>query len=97
MGTITKKAIWNGKTIAETNDFVLIEGNVYFPEDSINKEYFKDSETSSHCHWKGDASYFSIEVDGKVNKDAAWYYADPKDAAKQLKNRVAFWRGVEVV
>lgn len=97
MGTITKKAMWNGQTLAETNDFVLIEGNVYFPAESINKEYFKESNTSTHCPWKGDASYYSIEVDGKTNQDAAWYYPTPKDAAKEIKNRVAFWRGVEVM
>lgn len=96
-GKITKKAVWNGKTLAETNDFVLIEGNVYFPEDSIRKEHFKPSNTQTHCFWKGDASYYSIEVDGKENKDAAWYYPTPKDAAKEIKNRVAFWKGVEVV
>jgi uncharacterized protein (DUF427 family) len=96
-GKITKKAVWNGKTLAETNDFVLIEGNVYFPEESINKAYFKSSDTSTNCFWKGDASYYSIEVDGKENKDAAWFYPTPKDAAKEIKNRVAFWKGVEVV
>lgn len=95
-GKTTKKAVWEGKTLAETNDFVLIEGNVYFPESSINQEYFKESNTSTHCPWKGDASYYTIEVDGKENKDAAWYYPTPKDAAKEIKNRVAFWKGVEV-
>ena len=96
-GKITKKAVWNGKTIAETNDFVLVEGNVYFPKESINQEYFKDSATHSNCIWKGEASYYSLEVDGKSNKDAAWYYPNPKEAAKEIKDRVAFWRGVEVV
>jgi len=95
-GKITKKAVWEGKTLAENNDFVLIEGNVYFPESSINKEYFKDSSTSTHCPWKGDASYYTLQANGKENKDAAWYYATPKDAAKEIKNRVAFWKGVEV-
>jgi len=92
-----KKAIWNGKTIAESDDLVNVEGNYYFPEESINKEYFSKSDTESSCPWKGIANYYSIEVDGKENKDAAWYYATPKDAAKEIKNRVAFWRGVEVV
>ncbi len=90
------QAIWNGKVIAESEDTVNIEGNHYFPISSINKAYFKESTKSSHCHWKGDASYYSLEVDGKENKDAAWYYSTPKDAAKMIKDRVAFWKGVEV-
>ncbi|MEM1328153.1 MAG: DUF427 domain-containing protein [Bacteroidota bacterium] len=92
-----KKAIWNGQVIAESDDLVNVEGNYYFPEDSLNKEHFKASETSSVCPWKGTANYYSIEVDGKENKDAAWYYTTPKDAAKSIKDRVAFWKGVEVV
>ena len=79
------KAIWNNQVIAESTDIVTIEGNKYFPANSLNKSFFKDSATSTHCHWKGDASYFSIHVDGKENKDAAWYYANPKDAAKGIK------------
>ena len=90
------KAIWNNQIIAESDDIVTVEGNKYFPADSIKKEFFKDSDTSTFCHWKGDASYYSIEVDGKENKDAAWYYASPKEAAKQIKDRVAFWKGVKV-
>lgn len=90
------KAIWNDKVIAESNDTVVVEGNHYFPVDSISKEYFKESTTTSVCPWKGTASYYSIVINGTENKDAAWYYPDPKDAAKQIKNRVAFWRGVKI-
>lgn len=92
-----KKAIWNGVVLAESDDLVNVEGNYYFPETSLNKEYFKDSETHTLCPWKGTASYYSVEVDGKQNADAAWYYPTPKDAAKEITGRVAFWRGVEVV
>ena len=90
------KATWNGKVIAESDDTVVIEGNHYFPENSINKEFFTDSKTESICPWKGTANYYNLSVDGEENKDAAWYYATPKDAAKDIQNRVAFWRGVEV-
>ena len=90
------KAIWNGKVIAESDNTTVIEGNHYFPEDSINKEFFDASSTHTTCFWKGEASYYSIKVDGKVNKDAAWYYPTPKDAAKAIKNKVAFWKGVKV-
>ena len=72
------KAIWNGEVIAESETTTLVEGNHYFPEDSIKKEFFKDSDLTSVCHWKGTANYYSIEVNGETNKDAAWYYADPK-------------------
>jgi len=90
------KAIWNGKVIAESNDTVVVEGNHYFPKDSIKKDLFNESSTQSRCPWKGLASYYNVKVDGKENKDAAWYYAEPKDAAKNIKDRVAFWKGVEV-
>ncbi len=90
------KALWNGKVLAQSDDTVVVEGNHYFPADSINREYFKESATHTICPWKGTASYYSIEVDGEENKDAAWYYAEPKDEAKQIQNRVAFWRGVTV-
>ncbi len=90
------KAIWNDKIIAESNDTVVVEGNHYFPQNSINKEYFKDSSTNTTCPWKGLASYYTIEVDGRENKDAVWYYPEPKDAAKQIKDHVAFWKGVQV-
>ena len=91
------KAIWNGAVLAESNDTIIVEGNHYFPANSINKEYFATSETRTVCGWKGTASYYDVIVDGATNKDAAWYYPTPKDAAKEIKNRVAFWKGVEVV
>jgi uncharacterized protein (DUF427 family) len=91
------KAIWNGQTIAESNDTIVIEGNHYFPADSVKKEYFEQSSTHTVCPWKGTASYYTLKVDGKENKDAAWYYPNPKEMAKGIKDRVAFWQGVEVV
>ena len=90
------KAIWNNKVVAESNDTVVVEGNHYFPKESIKTEYFKGSDTTSVCPWKGTASYYSIEVNGKINEDAAWYYPEPKDAAKQIKDHIAFWKEVEV-
>jgi len=91
------KAIWNGETIAESNDTVVVENNHYFPKDSVNAEFLTDSATHSTCPWKGLASYYSLTVDGKTNADAAWYYPEPKPAASEIKNRVAFWKGVQVV
>ena len=90
------KALWNGKTIAESADTVVVEGNHYFPADAIKKAYFKPSSTHTLCPWKGTASYYTLAVDGKENPDAAWYYPEPKDAAKEIKGHVAFWKGVEV-
>ncbi len=90
------KAIWNGEVIAESDDTVVVEGNHYFPHDAIKKEYFKNSETHSVCPWKGTASYYSLEVNGDKNPDAAWYYPETSDLAKGIKNYVAFWKGVEV-
>ena len=90
------KAIWNNQIIAESDNTVVVEGNHYFPADSIKKEFFKDSSTNSTCPWKGLASYYSIEVDGQTNSDAAWYYPAPKDAAAEIKDHVAFWKGVQV-
>lgn len=90
------KASWNGQVIAESDVFEVVEGNIYFPEESIKKEFFKPSETHSVCPWKGNASYYDLEVDGKVNKDAAWFYPEPKPEAKNIKGHVAFWNGVEV-
>ncbi len=90
------KAIWENTVIAESNDTVEVEGNKYFPPESLSKEYFKPSGTTTVCPWKGTASYYSLEVNGKRNPDAAWYYPSPKDAAKQIKDRVAFWRGVQI-
>lgn len=91
------KAIWNGATLAESNETIVVEGNHYFPEDSINKEYLKPSETHTICGWKGTASYYDVVVENKINKDAAWFYPDAKDAAKEIENYVAFWKGVEIV
>ncbi len=90
------KAIWNGQVLAESNDIINVEGNAYFPAESLNKNLFKKSNTHSTCPWKGEASYYSLEVDGKVNKDAAWYYPTTKALAKGIEGRVAFWKGVEV-
>ncbi|PHN03321.1 DUF427 domain-containing protein [Flavilitoribacter nigricans] len=92
-----KKAVWNGRVIAESDDLVIVEGNYYFSPSDIRPEYFKNSSRQTTCPWKGQASYYTIEVDGKTNQDAAWYYPDPKAAAARIKDRVAFWRGVEVV
>ncbi len=88
--------MWNGAILAESDNYETVEGNVYFPPDTINKKYFKDSETHSTCFWKGKASYYSIEVEGKENKDAAWYYPEPKSKAENIKNHIAFWKGVDV-
>ncbi|MEQ9165370.1 MAG: DUF427 domain-containing protein [Fulvivirga sp.] len=90
------KAIWNGTVIAESNDTVVIEGNHYFPADTIKKEYFRPSDTHTVCPWKGTASYYTVDVDGETNKDAAWYYPETSDLAKAIKGYVAFWKGVEV-
>ncbi len=90
------KAIWNNQVLAESDKTVVIENNHYFPPESLNKDFFKSSELHSTCPWKGEASYYSLQVDGKENKDAAWYYTNPSELAKGIKNHVAFWRGVEV-
>lgn len=90
------KAIWNGKVIAESEKVVKLEGNLYFPPDSIKKEYFIENESHTVCPWKGKASYFDIVVDGKTNQSAAWYYPEPKEAAIEIKDYVAFWKGVTV-
>ncbi len=90
------KAIWNGAVLAESDKCLVVEGNQYFPPDAINKEYFQESNNHTTCPWKGVASYYSIEVDGQVNKDAAWYYPTAKDAAKNIEGYVAFWKGVKV-
>jgi uncharacterized protein (DUF427 family) len=90
------KAIWNNTVIAESSDTVVVEGNHYFPRESVNSDYLEDSATHTVCPWKGTASYYSIKVADAVNKDAAWYYPEPKDAAAQIRGRVAFWRGVKV-
>ena len=90
------KAIWNETVIAESDRTEVIEGNHYFPPEAIDKQYFKESSTHTTCPWKGVASYYNVEVDGQVNKDAAWYYPTAKDKAKNIEGYVAFWRGVKV-
>ena len=91
------KAIWQGKVIAESNDTILVEGNHYFPPNSVKQEYLKESNTHTTCPWKGVASYYDVIIDGKANTDAAWYYPQPKEAAQNIASHVAFWRGIEVV
>jgi uncharacterized protein (DUF427 family) len=90
------KAVWNGQTLAESETFETVEGNIYFPEESVKREFLKASSTTSSCPWKGLARYYTIIVDGQENPDAAWYYPDPKPAARNVKHHVAFWRGVEI-
>lgn len=90
------RATWNGAVLAESDRCVVVEGNQYFPADALHSEYFQPSDTHTTCPWKGVASYYNVVVDGKVNKDAAWYYPTPKDAAKQITGHIAFWRGVQV-
>ncbi len=90
------RAVWNGTVLAESDQFELVEGNVYFPPDTLHSEYFKESNTHTTCSWKGVASYYTVSVDGQENPDAAWYYPEPKDAAKNIKGYVAFWKGVKV-
>ncbi len=91
-----KKAIWNGQIVAESEKTIVIEGNHYFPTETIKREFFKDSETHTVCPWKGTASYYSIEVDGKTNQDAAWYYPETKELANAIEGYIAFWKGVVV-
>jgi uncharacterized protein (DUF427 family) len=91
------KAIWNDRVIAESDDTVVVEGNHYFPVRSLRREFFRSSDQKSVCPWKGEASYYDLEVAGRVNAGAAWYYAAPKPAAAEIKDRVAFWRGVEIL
>ena len=90
------KAIWAGTVLAESDKTIEVEGNLYFPWDSVKSEYFKPSQHHTVCPWKGTASYYDIAVNGKTNRDAAWYYPEPSKAANQIKNYVAFWRGVTV-
>lgn len=91
------KAIWNGQVLAESNETIVVENNHYFPFDSINREYFKESNTHTTCPWKGVASYYSIEADGQTNTDAAWYYPSASELAKKIEGYVAFWKGVEII
>ena len=90
------RATWNDAVLAESNETIEIEGNQYFPHEAIKKEYFQQSDHHSICPWKGQASYYHVVVDGQVNKDAAWYYPETKPAAAEIKNYVAFWKGVKV-
>ncbi len=90
------KAMWNGATLAESDHCIVVEGNQYFPPDAVTDGYLRASDTHTTCSWKGVASYYTVEVDGQENKDAAWYYAVPKDAAKNITGYIAFWRGVTV-
>ncbi len=90
------KAIWNGAVLAESNKCEIVEGNHYFPPDAIKRQYFKPSAAHTTCPWKGEASYYDVEVNGQVNKDAAWYYPAPKNAAKNITGYVAFWKGIKV-
>ncbi len=90
------RAIWNGIVLAESEQYQSVEGNTYFPPDSIKPEFLRESDTHTTCPWKGVASYYDIVVNGHVNKDAAWYYPSPKDDARRIKGHVAFWKGVEI-
>ncbi|MDX2413752.1 MAG: DUF427 domain-containing protein [Bacteroidales bacterium] len=90
------KAIWNGAIIAQSNETVNIEGNQYFPPSSVNMQYLSHSELNTVCHWKGTASYYNINIDGNINKDAAWYYPEPSNLAEGIKDYIAFWKGVEI-
>ena len=90
------EAVWNGAVIAKSDDTIVVEGNHYFPHDSIRGEYFTKTDLTTVCGWKGMASYYSVTVNGKTNKDCAWYYAEPNDAAARIRGRVAFWNGIEV-
>lgn len=90
------QAIWNGEVIAESDVFEEVDGNVYFPASALKQQFFKSSPTHTTCGWKGEASYYHVEVDGQTNKDAAWFYPTPKAAASAIKDHVAFWKGVTV-
>lgn len=91
------KAVWKDKILAESDDTVVVENNHYFPLESVNREFFEYSDTTSICPWKGKANYFHVRVGEDVNRDAAWFYEEPKEAAKEIKDHVAFWKGVEVI
>ena len=90
------KAIWNGTVVAESDDTVVVEGNHYFPANSLKREYVLSSNTRTMCSWKGEARYYNLFVDGDVNPDAVWYYPEPKEAAEEIRDRVAFWKGVKI-
>lgn len=90
------RALWNNTVLAESNQFEVVEGNVYFPPEAVKREVLQSSATHTTCPWKGVASYYDVVVDGQVNKDAAWYYPEPKEAARNIRGHVAFWKGVHV-
>lgn len=90
------KAVWNDTVLAESDNYQEVEGNVYFPPESVKKEYFSPTDKNTHCPWKGEANYFTIETNGDKNENAAWTYKNPKEAAKKIKEHVAFWKGVEI-
>ena len=90
------RALWEGVILAESDNCVVVEGNQYFPAESVKREYLRDSKETTRCPWKGTANYYDVVVDGKINTNAAWYYAHPSPAAAQIKDRVAFWKGVQV-
>ena len=91
------KAIWKDTVIAQSDDTIVIEGNHYFPAESVLSVLLTDSDTTSVCPWKGTANYYNVKVDGETNADAAWYYRDPKDAASEIRGRIAFWKGVQII
>lgn len=95
-GAIMAKAVWNNVVLAESETYETVEGNIYFPMAALNKAYIKESATTTGCPWKGVAKYYSVDIEGEVNADAAWYYPDPKPAAENIRDHVAFWRGVQV-
>lgn len=89
-------ASWNGVVIAQSDDIVMVEGNLYFPKASVRSEYLRPSDSYTHCNWKGAASYYDVVVNGIANPDAAWYYPEPKTRAEKIRDRIAFWHGVEL-
>ena len=90
------KAIWNGTVLAQSDDTIIIDGNHYFPPQSVDKQYFQETSTHTSCPWKGTANYYDIEVNGQINRDAAWFYPNAKEKAKHFEDYVAFWRGVQI-
>ena len=95
-GKRTMKAVWSGEVIAESDSTVVVEGNHYFPPESVRGNFLEPSPTTTFCPWKGTASYYNVVVAEEVNRDAAWYYPNPKEAAAKIKDHIAFWRGVDV-
>ncbi len=93
---MTVRAQWNGVVLAESADTVVVEGNHYFPNDGVDWSHFHETQTHTICPWKGEASYYDVIADGETNSDAAWYYPEPKEAARQIKDHVAFWKGVTI-